>query len=90
LVIPPRRTRLPVVNSLETIPLYPIKDRGFSKRENDPTSATIVTAVILATPRKACRASITARICGGASAIAVSIAFSNSLIRSAWWLTSCT
>jgi hypothetical protein len=47
-----------------------------SKRRNVPTSTARVTAVIFATPRKLCSASITAFISFGALAMASSIALS--------------
>ena len=43
----------------------------------------MVAAVVCATPRKACRASITARISGGACRTASSMAFSSFTIRAA-------
>src|SRR5688500_18287536 len=55
LVIAPRRTLWPVEYSLGTMPLYPINCFGRAKRDSGPTSATIVAAVRLDTPRRACR-----------------------------------
>jgi len=62
--------------------------RGLWKRVRLPNSQTTVAAVVCATPRNACKASITARISGGACATASSMACSSFAIRSAMWSTS--
>jgi hypothetical protein len=50
----------------------------------------MLAAVIWATPRSACKASMTARICGGADWVASSMAFSSRWMRSAARSTSWT
>src|SRR5581483_1270971 len=50
---------------------------GRTNREKLPTSVTSVVAVIFATPRSACNASMTAFICAGACSTALSIASSS-------------
>src|SRR5215472_7454935 len=61
----PRCTRLQLECSLATKPLYSINCRGLGKRDSDPSSETMLAAVVCATPRRACRASITARVTDG-------------------------
>lgn len=63
--------------------------RGFEKRESWPTSATMVAAETVATPRSACSASMTARICGGAVRTASRMVAVKAAMRAATRSTSC-
>jgi len=58
LLMLPRGTRLPLEVSLATIPAQPIISLGRAKRVSEPTSATMVAAVMRVTPHNAWSASI--------------------------------